>query len=52
MNLACRMVPGEDKKREAMSLSFLDPRILSTPPIAVTQVIKEVERMALSLIHI
>lgn len=46
VKLACRMVPGEDSKREAMSLSFLDPRILSTPPIAVTQVIKEVERMA------
>ena len=34
VKLACRMVPGEDSKREAMSLSFLDPRILSTPPIA------------------
>ena len=46
VRLACRVIPGEDKQREAMSLRFLDPRILSTPPIAVTQVIKEVERMA------
>ena len=39
------MIPGEDEKREAKSLKFLDARILKTPPIAVAQVLKEVARM-------
>lgn len=43
---ACRVIPGEDRKREAMSLQYLDSRILSTPPVAVTQLLKEVGRMA------
>ncbi len=46
VRLACRCVPGEDPVKEKMSLSYLDSRILSTPPIAVSQVLKEVERMA------
>lgn len=45
VKLACKVVPGVDTQREAMSLQYLDPRILSTPPIAVGQVLKEVERM-------
>ena len=45
VKLACTIIPGEDKKVEAMSLHYLDPRILQTPPIAVAQVLKEVERM-------
>ncbi len=44
--LACKVVPGEDKKREAVSFQFLDSRILNTPPIAVAQVLKEVDRMS------
>ena len=46
VKLSCQIVRGEDPQAEAMSLKFLDPRILSTPPIAVGQVLKEVERMA------
>lgn len=45
VKLACTIIPGEDKNVEAMSLHYLDPRILQTPPIAVAQVLKEVERM-------
>ena len=39
------LVPGEDKQGEGKSLKFLDDRILSTPPIAVAQICKEIERM-------
>ena len=46
VKLACLVVPGEDRKREAMSLQYLDSRILNTPPIAVGQVLKEVKRMS------
>lgn len=45
VKLACIVIPGEDEKREAKSLKFLDARILKTPPIAVAQVLKEVARM-------
>ncbi len=44
--LACKIVPGEDPKREPLRLEYLDSRILLTPSIAVAQVLKEVERMA------
>ncbi len=44
--LACKIVPGEDPKREPLRLEYLDSRILLTPSIAVAQVVKEVERMA------
>ena len=44
--LACKIVPGEDPKREPLRLEYLDSRILLTPSIAVVQVVKEVERMA------
>ncbi|MCI9272332.1 MAG: Na/Pi cotransporter family protein [Clostridiales bacterium] len=45
IKIACRVIPGEELEKEGMSLSYLDSRILNTPPIAVAQVIKEVERM-------
>ena len=45
VKLACRIIPGEDRQREALRLKYLDQRILNTPPIAVVQVLKEVERM-------
>lgn len=40
------IVRGTDKIQEELSLEYLDPRILNTPAIAVSQVLKEVERMA------
>ena len=40
------LIPGKDKAFEPMQLQYLDQRILATPPIAVAQVIKESERMA------
>ena len=42
---ACKVIPGEELEKQGMSLTYLDSRILNTPPIAVAQVIKEVERM-------
>ncbi len=44
--LACKVVPGKEEEREEMSFQYLDSRILSTPPIAVGQVTKEVSRMS------
>ncbi len=46
VKLASRLVPGKETDYEEMRLHFLDERILQTPPIAVAQVLKEVERMA------
>ena len=45
VKLVMVLVPGEDKQGEEKSLKFLDDRILSTPPIAVAQICKEIERM-------
>ncbi len=45
VKLVMILVPGEDKQGEEKSLKFLDDRILSTPPIAVAQICKEIERM-------
>ena len=45
VKLVMMLVPGEDKQGEGKSLKFLDDRILSTPPIAVAQICKEIERM-------
>ena len=45
VKLVMILVPGEDKQVEDKSLKFLDDRILSTPPIAVAQICKEIERM-------
>ncbi len=39
------IVPGEDPKAGNLRLMYLDERILTTPPIAVLQLTKEVERM-------
>ena len=45
VKLVMILVPGEVKQGEGKSLKFLDDRILSTPPIAVAQICKEIERM-------
>ena len=45
IKIAYYVVPGKDVEKEAVSLQYLDSRILSTPPIAVSQLFKEVERM-------
>jgi phosphate:Na+ symporter len=41
-----RLVPGEDEVQEGQKLVYLDDRILKTPSIAISQLLKEVERMA------
>lgn len=46
IRLAYRIIPGEDSKAQEMRLKYLDSRILSTPPVAVSQLLKEVGRMA------
>lgn len=43
--LAWVFVRGVDEPREAMRLSHFDSRLLATPPIAVSQLFKEVNRM-------
>ncbi len=43
--IACLIIPGEDVSKEACRLKYIDTRILQTPPIAVAQVTKEIERM-------
>ncbi len=43
--LAKKLVPGEEPKHEEISLKYLDKRILETPPFAVAQIRKEVDRM-------
>ena len=44
--LASKIIPGKDRERAERRLEYLDSRTLDTPLIAVTQVRKEVERMA------
>lgn len=39
------IVPGEEQTEDEKRLMYIDDRILSTPPIAVAQLCKEVERM-------
>jgi phosphate:Na+ symporter len=46
IRMAYKIIPGEDNRTQAMSLKYLDSRILNTPPVAVTQLLKEVSRMA------
>ncbi|WP_411676290.1 Na/Pi cotransporter family protein [Caproicibacter sp.] len=46
IRLAYKIIPGEDARSQAMSLKYLDSRILNTPPVAVSQLLKEVDRMA------
>lgn len=45
VKLSCKIVPGKEVVQEEMHTKFIDDRILTTPPIAVAQVIKEVDRM-------
>ena len=45
VKLVMILVPGEDAKGEERRLKYLDDRILSTPPIAMAQICKEIERM-------
>ena len=45
--LACLIIPGEDKKYAPMKLQFIDERFMRTPSVAVGQVKKEVERLAI-----
>lgn len=45
VKLVMILVPGEDARGEERHLQYLDDRILSTPPIAVAQICKEIERM-------
>ena len=40
-----KLVPGTEYAAEELSLRFLDDRILATPSIAVSQIVKEVDRM-------
>lgn len=46
VKLSQKIIPGSDEEQNRLHLEFLDERILNTPPIAVAQVGKEVERMA------
>ena len=45
IKIACLIVPGTDEAKEACRLKYVDTRLLQTPPIAVSQVTKEIERM-------
>lgn len=45
IKIACKVIIGEDPKRESKRLAFLDERVLQTPPMAVSLVFKEAERM-------
>lgn len=44
--LACLIVRGEDDQSEPMRMKYFDARLLSTPPVAVQQLFREVQRMA------
>lgn len=44
--LAYLVVRGEDKQQESMRLEYFDARLFSTPPVAVQQLFREVQRMA------
>ncbi len=44
--LSCLIIRGrEEEEKEACRLKYVDERLLKTPPIAVNQVSKEIERM-------
>lgn len=45
VKVACKVIPGADPVKSSNSLAYLDARILSTPPVAVAQVFKEIDRM-------
>ena len=42
---ACLLVRGKDGRGESMRLKYFDSRLMNTPPIAVAQLFKEVQRM-------
>ncbi len=46
--ISCMIIRGkkEEEEKEACRLKFVDERILKTPPIAVNQITKEIERMS------
>lgn len=46
VKLSQKIIPGKDKEAGVLTLEYLDPRILQTPPVAVAQVLREVGRMA------
>ncbi len=45
VRMACRLVPGSDPVTEPMALKYLNDQVMVTPMLAVTEVVKEVERM-------
>ncbi len=45
IKIACKIVTGEDPKKETRQLAYLDERVLQTPPMAVSLLFKEAERM-------
>ena len=45
VKLSCMIIRGEDEEKEACRLKYVDERLLKTPPFAVSQVTKEIERM-------
>ena len=46
IKIACIIIPGkDDEEKEACRLKYVDERILKTPPIAVNQISKEIQRM-------
>ena len=45
VKVAFKVIPGSDPVKSSNSLAYLDARILSTPPVAVAQLFKEVDRM-------
>lgn len=45
VKISTLLVRGEDPKREPMRLAYLDARLLTTPNIAVGQLVKEIDRM-------
>lgn len=46
IKMACIIIPGEEEaEKEASRLKYVDERMLKTPPFAVSQITKEIERM-------
>lgn len=46
VKLSCLIIRGkEEEEKEACRLKYVDERILKTPPIAVNQISKEIQRM-------
>lgn len=43
--LSKKMIPGEDMIKSPLKLMYIDENIFVTPPMAITQIVREVERM-------